>query len=144
MSRRAHVMLVVLVGTFVEPAMGGGVMSPDATERQLRQCLARPANASTAAQVECQAAAGKAYDRRMNLAYAALLRRLSGPAAEKLRVAQRAWLRFRNANSEAGRALFATRQGTIYSPIFAAGQIATVRDRAIALETQLRILAVDD
>lgn len=137
-------MLALLVGTFVQPAMGGGAVSPDATERRLRQCLNRPENASTAAQVECQAAAGKAYDRRMNLAYAALLRRLSEPAAERLRVAQRAWLRFRNADSEAGRALFATRQGTIYLPIFAAREVAVVRERAMALESQLRIVTVDD
>ena len=137
-------MLALLVGLFVQPAVGSGAVSPDATERQLRQCLNKPENASTAAQVECQASARKAYDRRMNLAYAALLRRLAGPAAEKLRVAQRAWIRFRNADSEAGRALFATLQGTIYLPIFAAREVAVVRDRAMALESQLRIVSVDD
>lgn len=144
MSTRAHVMLILLVGTFVDPAMGSGAISLDATERVLRHCLAKPENASTAAQVECQAAAGKAYDRRMNLAYAALRRKLFAPAAEKLRSAQRAWLHFRDANSEAARALIATRQGTIYLPIFAAGEVAIVRDRAVALESQLRILTVAD
>jgi uncharacterized protein YecT (DUF1311 family) len=144
MDGRMPLMLALLVGTFVDPAMVSGAISLDATERVLRQCLARPENASTAAQVECQAAAGKAYDRRMNLAYAALRRRLSAPAAEKLRSAQRAWLRFRDANSEAGRALFATRQGTIYLPIFAAREAEVVRDRAMALESQLRIVSADD
>jgi uncharacterized protein YecT (DUF1311 family) len=107
-------------------------------------CLNKPENASTAGQTECEAAAAKAYDRRMNQAYAALLRRLPAPAADKLRVSQRAWIAFRDAEQAARSALFATRSGTMYVPMQAASAVRLVRDRVLQLESYRRIVAIDD
>ncbi len=116
----------------------------DATAAAEDACLNRPENASTAGQTECEAAAAKAYDRRMNQAYASLLRRLPAPAAEKLRSAQRAWIAFRDSEQAARNALFATRSGTLYVPMQAASAVRLVRDRALQLEAYRRIVAIDD
>jgi uncharacterized protein YecT (DUF1311 family) len=107
-------------------------------------CLNKPENASTAGQTECEAVAAKAYDQRMNRAYASLLRRLPAPAAEKLRVSQRAWIAFRDSEQAARSALFATRSGTLYVPMQAASAVRLVRDRALELESYQRIVAIDD
>jgi uncharacterized protein YecT (DUF1311 family) len=74
MKRRNFALSSAMAAACVSWAAGAATTDP--TERQLQRCLDVPANASTAGQVGCENAA-EAYDRRMNLAYAALLRRLT-------------------------------------------------------------------
>ena len=126
--------------------MAAAIAAParDTTEAGEDACLNKPQNASTAGQTECEAAAAKAYDQRMNRTYAALLHRLPAPAAEKLRSAQRAWIAFRDSEQAARNALFATRSGTLYVPMQAAGAVRLVRDRVLQLEAYQSIMALDD
>lgn len=114
----------------------------DRTAAALDACLAVPANASTAAQVDCEAAALRRYDARMNAAYANLMRKLPRPAADRLRAAQRAWLAFRDSEAPARRALYETRQGTMYVPMAADDAVRLVRDRALQLEAYVRVMAI--
>jgi uncharacterized protein YecT (DUF1311 family) len=98
-------------------AWSGSVLastSKDATAAVLDRCLSTAVNASTAGQTDCKAAAAQAYDRRMNVAFARLMRQLPPPAAERLRISQRAWLAFRDSENIARGALYETRQGTMY------------------------------
>ncbi|MDR6512619.1 uncharacterized protein YecT (DUF1311 family) [Novosphingobium capsulatum] len=125
-------------------ASAHAVERADKTDTELRRCLDGASNGSTAGQVGCEVAARDAYDKRMGAAYRALLRALPNDAAGKLREAQRAWLRFRDAHIQASNALFATRQGTMYVPMQAADHTAIVRQRAIELEAQLRIFRIDE
>lgn len=115
----------------------------DQTAAALSRCLALAANASTAGQVECEATALRNYDRRMNLAYAALLRRLPAAAAARLRQTQRAWIAYRDAETASRAALYATRQGTMYVPMAADAAATVVGDRARLLERHLRILGIE-
>lgn len=117
---------------------------PDPTEAALAACLAKDGNESTAGQTGCEDEAARAYDRRMNAAYTALLRRLPAGAGAQLRAAQRSWIAFRDAEMKASGAFFETRQGTMYVPMQAADATALIRDRALALEGKLRILQIDD
>jgi len=79
----------------------------------------------------------------MNIAYTALMRALPAPAAQRLRVAQRAWLAFRSAEADARTALYATRSGTMYVPMAAGSATNVVRDRALQLETYLRVMRIE-
>jgi uncharacterized protein YecT (DUF1311 family) len=115
----------------------------DPTATALSRCLARADHASTAGQTECEGQAAAAYDRRMNAAYAALLRALPAEAGAQLRQSQRAWLLFRDAEGRARSALFATRQGTMYVPMEASAATDIVRDRALQLESALRVMRID-
>lgn len=115
----------------------------DPTANALARCIDDPVNASTSGQTECETTATKAYDARMNRAYAALTKRLPVFAARQLREAQQAWLAFRDAERHARAAIYATRQGTMYVPMEAASETAVTRDRALELETCLRMLAVE-
>jgi len=114
----------------------------DGTAIALDRCLAVPANASTAGQTDCEAAALRGYDRRMNVAYAALLRRLPVPVGERLRRSQRAWLAYRNVEGITRDALYATRQGTMYVPMQADDAVVLVGDRARLLERYVRALEI--
>jgi uncharacterized protein YecT (DUF1311 family) len=106
----------------------------DVTAAALDRYLAISANASTAGQTECEAAAMRSYDRRMNATYAALMRRLPAQAADRLRRSQRAWLAFRDTEAQARSAIYATRQGTMYVPMEADAAVSLVGDRARLLE----------
>lgn len=118
--------------------------SEDRTEAALQRCLDASAAASTAGQTECEVAAARDYDRRLNIAYGQLLQRLAPPEAARLRSAQRAWLAFRTADEAARSALYETRQGTMYVPMQAAASAAVIRDRALQLETSLRVMMIDE
>jgi uncharacterized protein YecT (DUF1311 family) len=121
--------------------LGSAAADPDATA--LSRCLQHPTHQSTAGQTQCEADAARSYDRRMNAAYAALLRGLPADPAQQLRHSQRAWLAFRDAEAKARNSFYATRQGTIYVPMQAAAATALVRDRTLQLEAMLRVLKID-
>lgn len=112
----------------------------DATAVALDRCPSLATNASTAGQTDCEAAAMRSYDRRMNVAYVDLMRRLPPDAASRLRVSQRAWLTFRDAEASARSAIFATRQGTMYVPMEADDAVTLVGDRTRLLERYVRTL----
>lgn len=115
----------------------------DPTATALARCVDDPVNASTAGQTECDTAATKAYDARMNRAYAVLTKRLPVVAVRQLREAQHAWLAFRDAERRARTALYATRRGTMYVPMEAASETAVTRDRALELEIYVRVTAIE-
>jgi uncharacterized protein YecT (DUF1311 family) len=126
------------------PSMAAAAdVSDDPTAVALDQCLARPINASTAGQTDCEAMAMRSYDRRMNVAYGALMRRLTPAAAERLRRSQRAWLTYRDSEAGTRSALYATRRGTMFVPMEADAAVMVVGDRARLLERYVRVVAVE-
>ena len=128
----------------LSPGAAAALPARDPTEAALKVCLATPENASTAGQTECEGHASREYDRRLSVAYNGLLRRLPVVAAARLRTAQRAWLAFRSANGQARSALYETRQGTMYVPMQAGAATNIIRDRALQLENDLRVMTIED
>lgn len=63
----------------------------------------------------CSVIAYKAADQALNETYKVIMPSLTNPQREKLRDAQRAWIRFRDANCE--QQAFDTRGGTIYQAV---------------------------
>ncbi|MEJ1268694.1 lysozyme inhibitor LprI family protein [Pantoea ananatis] len=61
----------------------------------LNQCLNQAD--TTLALMQCQDAATQEWDKEMNTQYSALMKKLSGQPREKLRAAQRAWMKYREA-----------------------------------------------
>jgi uncharacterized protein YecT (DUF1311 family) len=126
------------------PPVPAAAAVPDPTTVALRRCLDDAAHASTAGQTQCEADAARAFDRRMNVAYATLMRKLPSAAAQRLRLAQRTWLAFRSAEADARGALYATRQGTLYVPMAAGDATNVIRDRALQLEAYAQVLRIDE
>jgi uncharacterized protein YecT (DUF1311 family) len=131
--------LLVLAASWPAQAAPG----KDPTDARLYACLEKPEGQSTAGQVECQGAALKAYDGRMNAAYGRLLRKLPPAAVRDLKTSQRAWIAFRDAEKRTNLAVFSTRQGTMYVPMSVASVTSVTRDRAFALEAYVQILEID-
>ena len=136
-------MKLICLLTMAWPESALASTSRDATAAGLGRCLSAAANVSTAGQTNCEAAAAHAYDRRMNLAFATLMRKLPGPAAERLRTSQRAWLAFRDSENTARGALYETRQGTMYVPMQASDATNVIRDRALQLEGYVAVLVIE-
>lgn len=135
-------LICVLMAALPTAVMGSALK--DSTADALDLCLNDPANGSTAGQTECEATASSDYDRRMNAAYAALIRKLPREAAQQLRLSQRAWVAFRDAETKARDALYETRDGTMFVPMQAADTTNVIRDRALQLEGYVAVMAIGD
>jgi uncharacterized protein YecT (DUF1311 family) len=135
---------IAMAAALLSPSLPAAGDTSDPTEAVLARCLEGDANAATAGQTQCEEAAARTYDRRMNMAYAALLKALPPEAARELRQSQRAWIMFRDAEARARSAFYASRHGTMYVPMQAASATRVVRDRALQLESVLRVLRVED
>lgn len=115
----------------------------DPTSAALDACLAAPDKQSMGSQSDCFSRAERDFDRRMNAAYASILQRLPGPAGERLRQSQRAWIAYRDAETQARRAIYETRRGTMYVPMESDAAVALIGDRARMLERYERALDID-
>jgi uncharacterized protein YecT (DUF1311 family) len=89
---------------------------------------------TTMATVECTAAKTKAWDQRLNAAYAALQRAADPAQREPLRRAQRLWVQYRDANCT----FYAAGEGTIHRIEAAECLRAMTADRAQELEAAAR------
>jgi uncharacterized protein YecT (DUF1311 family) len=144
MTSKTVAALALTAALAASPALAAAAAPPkDPTEAALDRCLNQPTGYSTAGQTDCEAQANRAYDRRMNVAYAALIKTLPAPAAQQLRQAQRAWLAFQTAERTAAGALYATRQGTMYVPMAASSMTNVTRDRALQLEGYVRVMRIE-
>lgn len=115
----------------------------DPTRQSLDACLQDPKNGSTGDQTECETKALASYDRRMNVAYSKLLSELPPQAGQDLRTAQRGWIAYRDTEARARGSLFATTQGSMFAPMEADAEADLTRDRALLLESYLRVLDID-
>ncbi|TIX90167.1 lysozyme inhibitor LprI family protein [Rhizobium sp. P44RR-XXIV] len=115
----------------------------DVTGQSLDACLQDPKNGSTGDQTACETKALASYDKRMNLAYSKLLNELPSRAGQDLRAAQRGWIAYRDMEARARESLFATTQGSMYAPMEADAATDLTRDRALLLESYVRVLDID-
>ncbi|WP_064366579.1 lysozyme inhibitor LprI family protein [Pantoea ananatis] len=89
---------------------------------------------TTLALMQCQDAATQKWDKEMNTQYSALMKKLSGQPREKLRAAQRAWMKYREAWLAASRSQLNT-QGTLGPVALAAQSTALVRNQTLQLQS---------
>lgn len=98
----------------------------------LNQCLNQAD--TTLALMQCQDAATQKWDKEMNTQYSALMKKLSGQPKEKLRAAQRAWMKYHEAWLAASRSQLNT-QGTLGPVALAAQSTALVRNQTLQLQS---------
>jgi uncharacterized protein YecT (DUF1311 family) len=142
MSYTRKYIAILLLSQFVFLSAGAGPLK-DPTQQSLDACTQDPNNGSTGDQTACEAKALASYDKRMNLAYLKLLKELPKQAGQDLKAAQRSWIAYRDMEAGARGSLFATRQGSMYAPMQADAETDLTRDRALLLESYLRVLDID-
>lgn len=108
------------------------VAEPSTIDVTLNQCLNQAD--TTLALMQCQDTATQAWDKEMNTQYSALIKKLSGQPREKLRIAQRAWLHYRETWLAASRSQLRT-QGTLGPVALAAQSTALVRNQTLQLQS---------
>ncbi len=128
MSRRL-LAVMLLAGAFAGPALA----DDDQIDADLEACL--DGEMSTQGMVECYGAAYEAWDAALNEAYATLMDTLSEEEATALRDAQRAWIRFRDAESAFLASLLTPDRGTIMRITVNAAMTDLVKQRTLALRS---------
>ena len=128
MSRRL-LAVMLLAGAFAGPALA----DDDQIDADLEACL--DGEMSTQGMVECYGAAYEAWDAALNEAYATLMDTLSEEEATALRDAQRAWIRFRDAESAFLASLMTPDRGTIMRITVNAAMTDLVKQRTQALRS---------
>jgi uncharacterized protein YecT (DUF1311 family) len=114
--------------------------APAAIDARLQQCLDDPDKASTGDQDDCITQAEHEWDALLNQDYKRLGDRLPPDGRTKLRDAQRAWLRSRDADRALLGAVYATTSGTMYVPMSANDVMELTATRARRLEAYLAAL----
>ncbi len=85
---------------------------------------------NTVAIVDCVAAKTKIWDQRLNRAYQSLAQRIDAAQREPLKIAQRLWIQYRDANCR----FYGAREGSIREIQAAECLRAMTQDRALELE----------
>jgi uncharacterized protein YecT (DUF1311 family) len=128
---RISSLLPVVAVVFVSAGLLGQDTAP--TNRADKECQ----NATTSSAMRaCENRRYADAQRELDAAYQDLLRRLDEAQRQKLRVAQRAWLRFRDTNAEFQASLA---QGGTLGPLLKTGSLAEMT-QARALELKKAVL----
>jgi uncharacterized protein YecT (DUF1311 family) len=127
-SAKMRVIVVVLVAVTVLPPPG---FATDMFGEGYKPCGDK---VSTVEIVDCTTAKTKAWDARLNTAYAALQRTIEPGQREPLRTAQRLWIQYRGANC----GFYGAQSGTIRQVQAAECVRAMTQDRALELEQAAR------
>lgn len=110
---------------------------PEPIDTAMEACLASNDGASTAGMLDCYGKAATAWDRRLNAAYAKLMKTLDPDSKSSLLTAQRAWVAFREKDGAFQAAPWRQKTGTLSSVVFAGNNAAQIKARVFDLEFYL-------
>jgi uncharacterized protein YecT (DUF1311 family) len=100
----------------------------DPIDAALDACLAKPEGASTPGMVDCTDEAIQAWDKRLNDVYKRVMADLDPKSRELLRVSQRRWVAFREAEHEAMGGPWRQDRGTI-RVLMANADLSAIKER---------------
>lgn len=103
-------------------------------DQQLEACLNLKQNQTTAGMIECTNRAQEQWDKELNKNYSLLIGKLSADEKEKLKVAQRNWIAYRDKEIEFARAMYMNMQGTMWRVVLADRQMELTKQRALELK----------
>jgi uncharacterized protein YecT (DUF1311 family) len=98
----------------------------------LEKCMEK--NPSTHGSINCIVEAQQQWDAELNKQYKMLTQKLNAEQKTALLNAQRAWLKWRDAEFKHIEALYSTMQGTMYQPMQLSDRLEIVRKRALDLK----------
>ncbi|MEO9078783.1 MAG: lysozyme inhibitor LprI family protein [Rhodanobacter sp.] len=131
----------------VDPVTGHWVTVLDGLEQQPIDKLVDACLQKSNTTMDIQACYGDGYgrwDAQMNLSYQKFMDSsdpdIGSEAKQSLRVAQRAWLQYRDRQIDALSGLYGTRSGTIWPTVELQKRVALPKARALALATYLQAL----
>ena len=121
----------------------GQVDSTYQIDKELQACLDSSENYTTKGMTDCVRMATEKWDTKLNKAYKELLDLLTAEQKEKLKIAQRQWIEYRDKEIEFSNQLYYDMQGTMWIPVAAQTKLGLTRKRAIELESYIANLTID-
>lgn len=121
----------------------GQVDSTYQIDKELQDCLDSSENYTTKGMTDCVSTATEKWDTELNKAYIELLDLLTTEQKEKLKIAQREWIEYRDKEIEFSNQLYYDMQGTMWIPVAAQTKLDLTRKRTIELESYIANLTID-
>ncbi len=110
---------------------------------ELQNCLDSSENYTTKGMTDCVVRATKKWDEELNKKYQELLHLLPSEQKEKLKIAQRQWIEYRNKEIEFSNQIYSEMQGTMWIPVFAQTKLELTKQRALVIEGYIANLTID-
>lgn len=121
----------------------GQVNSTSQIDNELQNCLDSSKNYTTKGMIDCVSTATQKWDTELNKAYIELVDLLTTEQKEKLKIAQREWIEYRDKEIEFSNQLYYYMQGTMWIPVSAQTKLDLTRKRTIELESYIANLTID-
>jgi uncharacterized protein YecT (DUF1311 family) len=119
---------------FALNACGQEKKTEQSIDQRLKACLDVEKNQTTAGMIECTNRAQEQWDKELNTNYSLLIGKLSADEKEKLKVAQRNWIAYRDKEIEFARTMYINMQGTMWRVVLADRQMELTKQRALDLK----------
>lgn len=111
-------------------------------DENLKQCLAKKENMTTAGMVACTNVAIQEWDKELNISYKALMDKLDAKAKEKLKNSQRAWIKYRDLEYENIESIYEGLDGSMYIQMQAMDKLKIIKARVLELNSYLSTLSI--
>lgn len=121
----------------------GQIDSTYQIDKELQDCLDSSENYTTKGMTDCVGLATEKWDTELNKAYKELLNLLTDEQKEKLKIAQRKWIEYRDKEIEFSNQLYYDMQGTMWIPVAAQTKLDLTRKRTIELKNYIANLTID-
>ncbi len=136
------ILLTIILATFTAITYGQ-VDKTYKIDKELQDCLESSENYTTQGITDCVNKATLKWDTELNKKYKELLDLLTEEQKEKLKIAQREWIQYRDKEIEFINQLYFDMQGTMWIPIAAQTKLSLTRKRTIELESYIANLTID-
>ena len=108
-------------------------------------CLSLDKNMTTYGMEKCTIESAKEWDVELNQVYKALMNKLDAPSKEKLRMSQRAWVKYKELEIESISSIYrysfqSKNGGTMLIPMHAMDELEITKSRTLELAGYLSIL----
>lgn len=110
---------------------------------ELQNCLDSSENYTTKGITDCVVRAAEKWDEELNKKYQELLTLLTVEQTDKLKIAQRKWVEYRNKEIVFSNQLYYDMQGTMWIPVATQIKLDLTRKRTIELESYIANLTID-
>ncbi|MAC94720.1 MAG: hypothetical protein CMC96_04385 [Flavobacteriales bacterium] len=109
----------------------------------LQKCLDSNENYTTKGMTDCVVRSTEKWDEELNKNYQELLTLMTAEQTDKLKIAQRKWVEYRDKEIEFSNQLYYDMQGTMWTPVAAQTKLDLTRKRTIEIESYIANLTID-
>ncbi|MCC7430749.1 DUF1311 domain-containing protein [bacterium] len=113
-------------------------------DKELQNCLDSSENYTTSGMSGCVSEATKKWDAELNKKYKQLMNLLPAEQKEKLRTAQREWIKYRDKELEFSNQFYNEMGGSMWTPVAAGKNLDLTKQRTLELEKYISVLSAGD